>query len=331
MELEIVYVDNEYEEKPTLYFKHVPEMAKPILKNAEDSFLKIEKALYTAPAFINAVRAAVPEEALQAVLTNDQKQQIAKGALKLMTKKDGTLLANLVNPETNKIVATIPLKSIQMAPQMLQALTSFSAQMVLMQIAEQIQSVQIAVEEVRMGQEDDRLATAYSCQQKLLQIMEIKNPELKVMALMHLVSDAEDSRNLLMLSQKNNVRFIMAQPEGIIEKFFNGASPEKINGRMNEIRQGLCSVNMVSYAEAIAYHELGEYEAARKSLNYYDDFIENTYMSKPEILQRLDMIDPSPKPYWSKTLPNISKRIQALPDVAETRLLETKRSRRKRK
>ena len=165
-------------------------------------------------------------------------------------------MANLINPKTKKIVATIPLKSVQMAPQMTQAMTSFSAQMQMAQIAEQIQVVQLAVEEVRMGQEYDRLATAYSCQQKLLQAMEIKDPQLKAMALMQLASDAEDSRNLLMLSQRSNVEFIMDQPEGFLQKMLSGSSPEKINGRMSEIRQSLCAVNMVSFAEAMAYQEL---------------------------------------------------------------------------
>lgn len=117
-----------------------------------------------------------------------------------MTKKDGSLMANLVNPETNKIVSTIPLKSVQLAPEMTQAMTSFSTQMQMAQIAEPIQVVQLAVEEVRQGQEYDRLATAYSCQQKPLQAMAIKNPELRSMALMQLAASAEDSRNLLMLS-----------------------------------------------------------------------------------------------------------------------------------
>ena len=321
----------EYEEELTQHFDHVPEVAKPLLRKAKTVYSKIEKALYTSPAFINAVKAAVPDVTLQAVLTDDQKKQIAKGALKLMTKKDGSLMANLINPETKKIVATIPLKSVQMTPQITQAMTSFSAQMQLAQIAEQIQTVQIAVEEVRMGQEYDRLSTAYSCQQKLLQAMEIKNPELKAMALIRLVSDAEDSRNLLMLSQKSNVEFIMDQPEGFIQKMLSGAPPEKINGRMSEIRQSLCAVNMVSFTEAMAYQELGENDAARKSLTYYARFIDDTYVSVPGLVERLDMIDPAPENYWSKTLPDISQRIQALPSVADTKLLENNRSRRKRK
>lgn len=315
---------SEYKEELSEHFGRVPELATPLLKGAKTLFTQIEKALYTAPAFINAVKAAVPDVTLQAVLTDEQKKQIAKGALKLMTKKDGSLMANLINPETKKIVATIPLKSVQMSPEITQAMTSFSTQMQMAQIAEEIQAVQLAVEEVRMGQEYDRLATAYSCQQKLLQAMEIRNPELKAMALMQLAAAAEDSRNLLMLSQKSNVEFIKKQPENFIQKILSGSNLEKINGRMSEIRESFCAVNMVSFAEAMAYQELGEHEVARKSLTYYANFIEDTYTSVPGLVQRLDSIDPAPENYWSRTLPDISEKIKALPSMTDTKLLEKK-------
>ena len=86
---------------------------------------------------------------------------------------------------------------------------------------------------------------------------------------------------------------------------------------MSEIRESLCAVNVVSFAEAMAYQELGEHEAARKSLTYYSSFIEDTYVSVPALVERLDLIDPAPENYWSKTLPDISKKVQALPYVPE--------------
>lgn len=278
MDDEVIYITlddievvdtSEYSGEIVEQFSTVPDVAKPLLKDAKATFKKIEQMLYSAPAIVNLVKANIPDVTLQAVLTDEQKQQIAKGALKLMTKKDGSLMANLVNPETKKIVATIPLKNVKMAPEVTQAMTNYATQMQMAQIAEQIQIVQLAVEEVRMGQEYDRLATAYSCQQKLLQAMEIKNPELRAMALIQIASDAEDSRNLLMLSQKTNVGFITDQPESFFGKIIGGATPEKINSRMNEIRESLCAVNMVSLAEAIAYQELGEDSAARRSLVGY--------------------------------------------------------------
>ena len=250
---------------------------------------------------------------IQAVLTNEQKEKIAQGVLELMTKKDGTLLATLIDPKTKKVVSKIPLESVKVGPEISQAMTNFSMQMQMAQIAQQIQVVQRAIEEVRRGQEFDRLAIAYSCQQKLIQAMEINNPSLKEHALMQLISSAEDSRNLLMLSQKSNIEFIKKQPESFFEKLFSSISTEENNERINAIRESLKAVNMVSFVQAMAYQNLGEYEAARMSLIYYAEFIKDTYTSNPDLLDRLDMVDPSSENYWTKSLPVIEEKIQKLP------------------
>lgn len=320
-DIEIVNA-SEYSEDLTEYFNDMPEVARPLLKGAKEVFSKIEQMLYSAPAFINLVKASIPEQTFQAILTDDQKAKIASGALRLMTKKDGSLMANLENPETNKIVSTISLQSVNLSPAISQAMTSYASQMQMAQIAEQIQVVQLAIEEVRQGQEYDRLAMAYSCQQKLLQAMEIKNPELKAMALLQIASDAEDSRNLLMQSQNVNLVFIKEQPESFFGKLLSGATPDKISQRMNEIRESLSAVNMVSLAEAMAYQEMGENAAARQSLQYYASYIEKAYLSTKGLVERLDLIDPAPENYWTKALPDIRKKIQALPCVEEMQLLE---------
>lgn len=319
-DIEIIDV-SEYSEDLTDYFSDMPKVARPLLKGAKEAFSKIEQMLYSSPAFINLVKASIPEQTFQAVLTDDQKVKIASGALKLMTKKDGSLMANLVNPETNKIVSTISLQSVNLTPAISQAMTSYASQMQMAQIAEQIQVVQLAIEEVRQGQEYDRLAMAYSCQQKLLQTMEMKNPELKAMALLQIASDAEDSRNLLMQSQNANLTFIKEQPESYFGKLISGATPDKINQRMNEIRESLSAVNMVSLVEAMAYQEMGENAAARQSLLFYADYIEKSYLGTKGFVERLDSIDPSPENYWTKTLPDIKKKIQALPCVEKVTLL----------
>ena len=320
-DIEVIDAED-YSYEVTEQFSDIPEVAKPLLKGAKKAFKKIEEMLYSAPAFINLVKASIPEQAFQAILTDEQKAQIASGALKLMTKKDGTLMANLVNPETNKIVSTISPKSVELSPALTEAMTSYATQMQMAQIAEEIHTVQIAIEEVRQGQEFDRLAMAYSCQQKLLQAMQIKNPQLKAMALLQIASDAEDSRNLLMQSQNANLTFIKEQPESFWGKLLSGANPEKISQRVNEIRESLSAVNMVSLAEAMAYQELGESGAARQSLQYYAGYLQKAYLSTNGLVQRLDLIDPAPENYWSKTLPDINKKIQALPCVENVSLIE---------
>ena len=302
-------------------FDVIPKVARSLLKKADVAFHKIEKMLYTTPSFINAIKASVPKEMFQAVLSDEQKAKIASGALKLMTKKDGTLLANLIDPNTNRIVSTVSLKSVKVTPEISWTITNFATQMQMAQIAEQIQLVQIAVEEVRQGQESDRLAMAYSCQQKLIQALAIKNPELKVMALLRIASDAEDSRNLLMQSQKANLNFIKGQPESFWGKLISGAKPGKVDVRMGEIRESLCAINIVSLTEAMAYQEMGESEAAQQSLQYYADYIQDTYLSDMKFVQRLDLLDPATENYWSTNLPVIKEKIQALPCNSENKLI----------
>ena len=97
-------------------FDNVPDVARPLIGNAERLFKRIERTLYSAPSFISAVKAAIPEEIYQVILTDEQKEKIASGALKLMTKKDGSLMANLINPETKKIVSTVTLGKVKLSP-----------------------------------------------------------------------------------------------------------------------------------------------------------------------------------------------------------------------
>lgn len=91
---------------------------------------------------------------------------------------------------------------------------------------------------------------------------------------------------------------------------------------MNEIRESLSAVNMVSLAEAIAYQEMGENAAAIQSLQYYAGYIEKSYLSTKGLVERLDLIDPSPENYWTNTLPDIKKKILALPCFEKIALFE---------
>ena len=248
------------------------------------------------------------------MLSKEQKQAIAKGALKLMTKKDGSLMATLLNTETGKIVATVPLETVNLAPEISESISNYSSQLQMARLAEQIENVQLAIEDVRKGQESDRLAIAYSCQQKLIQAREIVNPQLRTAMLLQVISDAEDSRNLLMLSQKSNVSFIQEQPEDTFGKLLKGIKKENIDSRINEIRDGLSAVNIVSLSAALAYNELGEEKAAQKSLEYFAHFINNTYLATPNLVERLDLLDPSPTNYWTEELPKIKITVLELPN-----------------
>ena len=280
-EIEKISIDDEGvdfidDEKDYFIFNDKDDLGNIIKSNADNDLSKIKEILNNMPSFINLVKSSIPMDSYQAVLSDDQKKGLAKGTLELMTKKNGSLFANIINPKTKKIISQVPIEKIKTTPDLSIALSNYSTQLQLAQIANDIKCVQIAVEEVIQGQENDRLALAYSSQQKLLQAISIADPKLKKYALLNLVSSAEDARNTLMLSQTSKIDFIDKQPKSTIGKLRKGDNYKKIDSKINEIRENLNAVNLISLIESLAYQELGERDAAKISLKHYANFIKDT-------------------------------------------------------
>ena len=81
---------------------------------------------------------------------------------------------------------------------------------------------------------------------------------------------------------------------------------------MGEIRSRIIAINDDSLTEAAAYWELGEKEAAMLSIDNYRLFLEEAGLTKVEVLDRLDLIDPSPENYWTKSFPVIKETVSKL-------------------
>ena len=329
-DVELIIDGEKYYKIGKYYFKP-NSFIKPIIERIIDNSNKIEKMLYTCPAFIEVVKSTIPSEMYKVVLSGEEKLKLATGSVKLMTTSDGKLLANLINTKTGKIISNVKLDKISLTPELNKAIINYSNQIQLAQIAEDIRYVQLAVEEVREGQENDRLAIAYSCKQKLLQAMQIEDHNLKKIALLNLVSSAEDNRNKLMLSQTSNVKLLKEQPKDFWGKFLNVCRINYSHGswdeqsekslKIAELRENMNALNLVSLAETLAYQELGEHKAANIALQYFGDYINKTYLSDKAFIERLDSLNPSPKKYWSTMLPSISDKIKQL-DIDEKKLLE---------
>ena len=65
--------DTDFYDDVSLEFSSLPDVAKPLMIKAKDTLSEISGMLYTAPSFINMIKANVPKEMLTAVLTDDQK------------------------------------------------------------------------------------------------------------------------------------------------------------------------------------------------------------------------------------------------------------------
>lgn len=302
-------------------FQDIPEIILPLKSLAVRTKKQIEDDLRGLPQFVRIIKASVPKSELRVVLTENQRKKLATGTVKLFTKKDGSLIATLRDPESGRALKHLPIEEVKMTPELSQAVANYALQSQMAQIGKEVEEVRQTIEEVRQGQENDRIASAYTCRNHFLCTMAIENPELRRSGLQQVILEAERSRNLLMMSQRTNVEFIRNEPESSFLKLISGRDPEKIDARMNELRDGFRAMCATSLIEATAYQELGEPNAAKKSLLFLSDVLKKTYLDSG-IIERLDQIDPSPKNFWSKTLPIIQKKVDALSGKPEVELIE---------
>ena len=298
--------------RPEMLFENDSEMQKNyFVKNAGRVFDQIHDTLCALPAFLEVVERLVPVEEWVAVFTDEQKKELAKGALKMMAKKDGDIIGVLVNPKTHEIVANVPLKQVERIKDINPAMNDFMVQMQLATLAQEMKEIHRVVSRIQQGLEFDRLASAYSNERKLKHARQIQNKELQTQALLMIAHSAEDSRSRLMLGMKENIDFIMHQPENEFIKLFR-TNPKEINDRMNEIRSRVVAINQDSMTEATAYWALGEKQAALNTIENYRMFLEDLELTKREVLNRLDVVDPNPENYWTKQFPIIQDTVHKI-------------------
>lgn len=298
--------------KPETLFENDPEMQRNyFVKNAGRLFDQIHDTLCALPAFLEVVERLVPVEEWVLVFTDEQRKELAKGALKMMAKKNGDIIAKVVDPKTHQIVANVPVKQVERIKDINPAMNDFMVQMQLANLAQEMKEVHRVVSRIQQGLEFDRLASAYSNERKLKYARQIQNKELQTQALLMIAHSAEDSRSRLMLGMKEDIQFIMGQPENEFIKLFT-INPTEINNRMNEIRSRVVAINQDSMTEATAYWALGEKQAALNTIENYRMFLEDSELTKVEVLNRLDVVDPNPENYWTKQFPIIQDTVHKI-------------------
>ena len=294
------------------FFKASDGFTEDLLEDADSNLNKIRDGLYSLPGFIYYLKAHIPENHLEAVLTKEQNRKLLDGSLELLRRESGELLAELRDPESKKIVGKVNLKEVDLTPELAQARALYAMQMQMAQISKDINAMAEAIEEVRQGQKDDRIAIANACKQKLIQAKCIKNPSLREKLYLQVISDAENSRNQLMLNQMTTIKFIEAIPKSGWQRLISNPDTKEVDEKLNYLMDGLNTINMVSLVAIMAYYELGEREAALASFGYFRDFIKEVYFKTPDLVERLDNLDKSTNNIWKDKIIKINSNILEL-------------------
>lgn len=313
---------NDKNKKVADFWEGLPDFLMPLIDQAKENIGVIENFLYTSPTFIAMVAEKVPESDYRLIFTNEQKKQIRKGLIELIVDANGNTRATLRDKSSKKILTNVPVEEFLDTTNIKNNMIYLSMQLQMAQISEQISSISEGIKSIKQGQENDRLAKAYALEQAFYQACQLKNTDYRSYALLNICQNAEEARNLLILSQKENIRVINEHPESNLKKLLSKDKNSEIKTAVSELGQSLAAINRISLIQSMAYYQLEEYDAANLSFKYYADFIKESYLNSGTFIMRLSGLDPNENNTWIKDFKELEKNINLL-SVYKTKELGT--------
>lgn len=251
---------------------------KKILGDKKDILLSLVES---SPAIAELVKGMKKSERLQLVFSDEVQKKIADGTYKLMKRKDvdGIFKAVVVD-EKGKTRAIADLKWEEIGNGvdpvgMTSAMQGMAIQQQLREISGQLQDMSAAMEDVLIGQHNDRLAMFLSGEaiyrEALATSDETLQKSLTSAAIMAL-TNASASLQASLVYEINSICDKYDAEKGR----FVGIKTEKIKEKMYLINSSFQTIHKATTLKAAIYYKEGEYQSLTTVLSDYKGFLERS-------------------------------------------------------
>lgn len=214
------------------------------------------------------------------------KNLIKKGIYNFSIDKQGKILPTI--RDSNNIVKQVRLEEVTLIPtELTSTLNNLSTHAAMSQILADIEYIGNTIMELHIELQNDRIALAESAKDKLLQAAEIQDTKLREMSILNAISSATEAKRVLMISFSESLRYI----EEHTDKNDMQLSLKKskyISQKASDAFQSLISITNTVQAECEGYAMLGEYEASKKSLLQFKEFITSNQLDNKDTILLLN-------------------------------------------
>lgn len=279
-------------------------------------FGKAENLSRVAPAFYEAVKAALPKTIKVAETNSEIQKLIDSGVYRFITDKRGEILPSIYGE--HGVVAQVRLRDIKLTPDLGRCITDLQTQIALAQVISEIHDVQRGIANIHNELQDDRLALAESVWQQLQQAVQISDARLREGKLNSIASSATDAKCILFKAFASELRFFdERKSKGWFSKLIDKESQNHGNEKSAEIFNTLLAITKTVQVETTVYCLLGEQNAARLSMKQFSNFISSHQLDDRDTLLTLDSFGSSSKKSIIENFMDIQQRIAALPSRIE--------------
>ncbi len=250
------------------------------LINFFGNWTNIQRTMPSLAETINAM--ALKETILVADMDSYIKDLIEKGIYRFTKDKTGQILPTI--RDSKGIVKQVRLKKIYQNPQLAQSLNNLHTQMAMAQILDEIKCIGIAISDIHIELQNDRLAMVDSAKDKLLQAFRIQDHRLKEIAVLNIINSATDAKHVLMRNFSQNLQGIKNNADKSRFQSVFSQNHRSIDKKAIDSFQALIAIFNVIQVECKGYSVIGEYEASKECLLQFKDFILENHLDKRDTL-----------------------------------------------
>lgn len=275
---------------PVQYFKHNIESK---LSNAEKVIDFIYKEVIRESSLLSQAKQATEKGFRFIVDTSEEMlKAIDEGKIKLTTSKDGKIYAQLLRSD-GKYDKKLPIKKETFAKgidstELANALQLKVLQEQIVDISNQIFQLDLGIQEILKGQQNDRIGLYYSAISLLVESMAINDAHLREALIVQGIRSLSDSIFQLTLKLRDDIQYLENKE---YEKVKGKKRIPLIEEKVQSISQTFAFIHQDMMIKAGAYCKLDEMGAMITVLNEYSRFIENDIKTKAPMLSQLDSND----------------------------------------
>jgi hypothetical protein len=266
----------------------IADFPKMLLRVYEENRISIIRHLRSLPSVIDSLEQIKAGEMYRAVVPPEIIPKLKNQTVKLHKMKNGLFCPTIVDSKTKKFICHVKLEEVN--PQIFDFASQMAMQNAMAEIASQLEEINEKLDNILIGQQNDRLALADSCEQQLMEALNVDDPELKKYMLANVIKTGNDARFQLLRTFEYDVKYFEDLPDCqssiqiILKNSKNRNLNEEIKAKMNSLYNTYKAINRISLVLSFTYQELHQYQNIELSLKPLQALLQK--ISKNELLRK---------------------------------------------
>jgi|GEM_PF-4224957 len=214
------------------------------------------------PSVVNSLNQIKAGELYKAVVPPKYISKIKDQSVNLKQMENGLFCPTLANAGSGKFICHVQLE--QVNPKIFELSSQLALQSAIADLTSQLEEINVKIDKILMGQQNDRLALVDSCEQQFLEAVNVDDEVFRKFLMANVIKTGNDARAQLMKTFKDDIKYIQELPSkdekfkiqylNLTDKNFN----KEISSRMNSLYETYRAIGRSSMVLMFVYQGLGQ-------------------------------------------------------------------------